>query len=128
MRKLISILLLSLFLVSTTELYQFLKIPLLIEHYITHKNLNPEMSLVAFLKTHYDHPVKDSDHDQDQRLPFVSHANLLSVVFTINPSLDFHCVEKVFTPIEIKKTFYKSALYNKEILNSIWQPPRFRQS
>ncbi|KYH07443.1 hypothetical protein EGI15_06860 [Chryseobacterium cucumeris] len=128
MRKLISILLLSLFLVSTTELYQFLKIPLLIEHYITHKNLNPEMSLAAFLKTHYDHPVKDSDHDQDQRLPFVSHANLLSVVFTINPSLDFHCVEKVFTPIEIKKTFYKSALYNKEILNSIWQPPRFRQS
>ncbi len=102
--------------------------PLLIEHYIQHKNLNPEMSLTAFLKTHYDHPVKDSDHDQDQKLPFVSHANLLSVVFTINPSLYFHCIGKVFSPIEIKKVFYKSALYNKEILNSIWQPPRFCQS
>ncbi|WP_333853076.1 hypothetical protein [Epilithonimonas sp.] len=128
MKKLISILLLSFYLVSTTELYQFLKMPLLIEHYIQHKNLNPEMSLTAFLKTHYDHPVKDSDHDQDQKLPFVSHANLLSVVFTINPSLYFHCIGKVFSPIEIKKVFYKSALYNKEILNSIWQPPRFCQS
>ena len=128
MKKLISILLLSLYLVSTTELYQLLKMPLLIEHYIQHKDLNPEMSLTAFLKTHYDHPVKDSDHDQDQKLPFVSHASLLSVVFTINPSLDFHCIEKACTPIEIKKTFYKSALYNKELLNSIWQPPKFHQS
>ncbi|MEA1847557.1 hypothetical protein U9K52_01425 [Chryseobacterium sp. MHB01] len=128
MKKLISILLLTLYLVSTTELYQLLKMPLLIEHYFQHKNLNPEMSLTAFLKTHYDHPVKDSDHDQDQKLPFISHANLLSVVFTINPSLDFHYIGKVFSPIEIKKIFYKSALYNKEILNSIWQPPRFCQS
>lgn len=128
MKKLISILLLTLYLVSTTELYQLLKMPLLIEHYIQHKDLNPEMSFTAFLKTHYDHPVKDSDHDQDQRLPFVSHANLLAVVFTINSSLDFHCIEKVCNPIEIKKTFYKNALYNKEILNSIWQPPRFPQS
>lgn len=128
MKKLISILLLTLYLVSTTELYQLLKMPLLIEHYIQHKNLNPEMSLTAFLKTHYDNPIKDSDHDQDQRLPFVSHASLLSAVFTINPSLDFHCIKKVFTPIEIKKTFYKSVLYNKEIHNSIWEPPKFYQS
>lgn len=127
-KKLISILLLTLYLVSTTELYQLLKMPLLVEHYIQHKDLNPEMSLTTFLKTHYDHPVKDSDHDQDQRLPFVSHASLLSVAFTLNPNLDFHFTEKVYNTIEIKKTFYKSALYNKEILNSIWQPPKFRQS
>lgn len=65
------------------------------------------MSLTAFLKTHYDHPVKDSDHDQDQKLPFISHANLLSVVFTINPSLDFHYIGKVFSPIEIKRSFIR---------------------
>lgn len=29
-----------------------LKMPLLIENYILHKNLNSEMSLTAFLKTH----------------------------------------------------------------------------
>ncbi|EFK34100.1 Uncharacterised protein [Chryseobacterium gleum] len=127
-KKLISILLLSLYLVSTTELYQLLKMPLLIEHYFQHKNLNSEMSFTAFLKMHYDHPVKDNDYDQDQKLPFVSHASPLSVAFTVNPILDLHFTEKVYNSIEIKKTFYKSALYNKEILNSIWEPPKFYQS
>ncbi|WP_449388236.1 hypothetical protein [Chryseobacterium lineare] len=128
MKKLISILLLSLYLVSTTELYQLLKLPVLIEHYIEHKNLSPEMSFTAFLKVHYDHPVKDNDYETDQKLPFVSHASLFSVVFTVNPSLDFYVKEKVYHTLEIKKTFYKSVLYNKEIVNSIWEPPRFHQS
>ncbi|MFC4686856.1 hypothetical protein ACFO4P_07895 [Epilithonimonas pallida] len=128
MKKLISILLLSLYLVSTTELYQLLKMPLLIEHYFQHKNLNSEMSFTAFLKMHYDHPVKDNDYDQDQKLPFVSHASPLSVVFTVNPILDLHCIEKVYNPIGIKQILYENVLYNKEILNSIWEPPKFYQS
>jgi hypothetical protein len=84
-KKLISILLLFLYLVSTTELYQLLKIPNLIEHYWEHKELNPEMTLTAFLKTHYDHPVKDGDYGKDQKLPFIIHSAPLSLVFTINP-------------------------------------------
>ncbi|UKB86032.1 hypothetical protein LF887_10515 [Chryseobacterium sp. MEBOG06] len=102
--------------------------PLLIEHYIEHKELNPEMSLTAFLKTHYDNPVKDSDYDKDQKLPFVSQVGLLSVAFTINPSLDLYFTERAYSLKEIKKTFYKSVLYNNEILNSIWEPPKFYQS
>lgn len=125
MKKLISILLLSLYLVSTTELYQFLEIPILIEHFVEHKGLNPEMSLIAFLKTHYDNPVKDGDYGQDQKLPFVSHASLLSVVFTITPSYTFHFSEKSVKVLQYEETFYKSIFYNKKILNSIWQPPKF---
>lgn len=125
MKRLISILLLSLYLVSTTELYQLLKIPFLIEHYIQHKSLSPGMSFGAFLKIHYDNPVKDNDYDQDQKLPFVSHGSLLSVVFTVNSIADFYFTEKALHSLEIKKSFYISILYNKEILNSIWQPPRF---
>lgn len=86
------------------------------------------MSFTAFLKVHYDHPVKDNDYETDQKLPFVSHASPLSLVFTVTPSLDFYVKEKVYCPLEIKKTFYKSVLYNKEIVNSIWEPPRFHQS
>ena len=127
MKKVISILLLSLYLVSTTELYQLLKMPLLIEHYIQHKNLNSKISFAAFLKAHYDHPVKDNDYSQDQKLPFVSHEIPLSVIFTINPILDFKCIRKEYSPIGIKKILYKKDLYNKEILNSIWEPPKFYQ-
>ncbi|MGE4513878.1 MAG: hypothetical protein AB7E26_08730 [Chryseobacterium sp.] len=125
MKKLISILLLSLYLVSTTELYQFLKLPALIEHYMEHKNLSPEMSLTAFLKVHYDNPVKDSDYSKDQQLPFVSHAAHLVIVCTPATPFTFQLSEKESKPvIKAKQTFYKSIFYNKDILNSIWQPPK----
>jgi hypothetical protein len=85
-KKLISILLLSLYLISTTEVYQLLKIPTLIEHYWEHKKLNPEMSLTAFLKTHYENPVKDGDYGKDQKLPFGS---FCPINFDIHDSSNF---------------------------------------
>jgi hypothetical protein len=51
----------------------------LVEHYWEHKELNPEMTLTAFLKTHYDHPVKDGDYGKDQKLPFIIHSAPLSL-------------------------------------------------
>ncbi|MCW3161628.1 hypothetical protein [Chryseobacterium oryctis] len=121
----ISILLLFFYLVSTTELYQFLKIPILVEHFMEHKDLNPGMTVGAFLKLHYDDPVQDSDYQTDQKLPFVSHSCPLLVAFTVEPSLYLHFTEKIFKEILSKETIYKSFYYNKEILNSIWQPPKF---
>ena len=88
MKKWVSILLLSLYLLSTTELNQLLKLPVLIEHYLEHKNLNPEMTLVAFFKMHYDHPVKDADYKTDRKLPFIIHSTL-SLVFTLNTDFSF---------------------------------------
>lgn len=126
MKKLISILLLFLYLVSTTELYQLLKIPELVEHYIEHKELNPDMTLTAFLRTHYDHPVKDRDYGKDQRLPFIIHSAPLSLVFTINQGFSFEAATYHFNPIKIHKIPSKDEdLCYKGFLNSVWEPPRF---
>lgn len=126
MKKLISILLLSLYLVSTTEVYQLLKIPTLIEHYCEHKKLNPEMSLTAFLRTHYDHPVKDGDYGKDQRLPFIMHSAPLSLVFTINQGFSFEAATYHFSPLQIHKILSKDeGLCSKGFLNSVWEPPKF---
>jgi hypothetical protein len=94
-KKLIAILLLSLYLVSTTELYQFLKMPVLIEHYLEHKGENPKITLVSFIKMHYDNPVKDADYKTDQQLPFISHACHLVVVFTLASPFTLHFL-KIF--------------------------------
>ncbi|SIP86290.1 hypothetical protein SAMN05880574_10143 [Chryseobacterium sp. RU37D] len=126
MKKLIAIVLLSLYLVSTTELYQFLKIPTLIEHYWEHKNLNPEMTLIAFLKTHYDHPVKDKDYTKDRKLPFVIHTTPLALVFTINKGFIFEF--KNGQPEKIrhhKIPSYDEDFCYKGYLNSVWEPPKF---
>jgi len=124
-KKLIAILLLSLYLVSTTELYQFLKMPVLIEHYLEHKGENPKITLVSFIKMHYDNPVKDADYKTDQQLPFISHGCHLVVVFTLASPFTLHFPKNILQVIPSKKSFYKSNFYNLEILNSIWQPPKF---
>lgn len=126
MKKLISILLLCLYLVSTTELYQLLKIPDLIEHYWEHKALNPEMSLTAFLKTHYDHPVKDKDYRKDQKLPFIIHSAPLALVFTINQGFSFESAIHNFSPLTFNKIPSKDEdLCYKGFLGSVWEPPKF---
>lgn len=126
MKKLISILLLSLYLVSTTEVYQLLKIPALIEHYWEHKTLNPEMSLIAFLKTHYDHPVKDGDYSKDQKLPFVIHSIPLSLVFTIGQRFIFDLKNNGFKQMKSHKIPSKDEDFcYKGFLSSVWEPPRY---
>lgn len=125
MKKLISILLLSLYLVSTTELYQLLKIPTLIEHYWEHKALNPEMTLTAFLKTHYDHPVKDKDYSKDQKLPFIIHSAPLALVFTMSQGFHFEAGNEQFRQIKSHKIpSYDEDFCYRGFLNSVWEPPR----
>lgn len=124
MKKWVSILLLSLYLLSTTELNQLLKLPVLIEHYVEHKNLNPEMTLVSFFKMHYDHPVKDADYKTDRKLPFIIHSTL-SLVFTLNTDFSFEISGSDYKYYGIQNIpSLDENLYIKGYLHSIWQPPR----
>ncbi|WP_449388231.1 hypothetical protein [Chryseobacterium lineare] len=126
MKKLISILLLSLYLVSTTELYQLLKIPTLIEHYCEHKKLNPEMSLTAFLKTHYENPVKDGDYGKDQKLPFIIHTTPLALVFIVGDTFHFELKKDHFKQIKSRKIPSKNDKFcYKGFLRTAWEPPKY---
>ncbi|MBI5373628.1 MAG: hypothetical protein HZA79_16510 [Sphingobacteriales bacterium] len=71
MRTFLLTILTSFFLFSTTELHQFLKLPLLLEHYREHRHSDPALSLLAFLQLHYStgHPL-DNDDEDDNELPF----------------------------------------------------------
>lgn len=126
MKKLISILLLFLYLVSTTELYQLLKIPELIEHYIEHKELNPDMTLTAFLRTHYDHPVKDGDYGKDQKLPFIIHTTPLALVFIIGNIFHFELKNDQFKQVKLRRIPSKNDNFcYKGFLRTAWEPPRY---
>lgn len=116
---------LSLYLLSTTELYQFLKIPILVEHFIDHKNQNNTLTLVEFLKMHYDNPVKDADYEQDQKLPFVLHSEHMVVVFTIIPRLyiDFKTQDVILSNDRV--VAYDDLFLDVDYFNAIWQPPKY---
>ncbi len=129
MKKLISIFFLLLYLVVTTELYQLIKIPELIGHYIEHKKLNPEMTVTAFVKTHYDHPLKDRDYNQDQRLPFIVHSVPLVLVFTLAQRLSIGLPQDIFIlPVLHKIPSRDIDVCYEGFRSSAWQPPRLHGS
>ncbi len=126
MKKLVSILLLILYLVSTTEIYQLLKIPQLVEHYVEHKGLNSEMTFTAFLKTHYDNPAKDGDYGKDQKLPFVIHAKPLNLIFTIAKDFKLEFENNSFVNSISHKIPSKDEDHCfKGFFDLVWEPPRF---
>ena len=71
MRKAIAIFFLFLFTASFTEAGQLWKLPLLVKHYITHRNNDNTLSIATFSEQHYleDHH-SDGDEQQDNQLPF----------------------------------------------------------
>ncbi len=126
MKKCITIFVLLVYFFGTTEAYNFLKFPLLIEHFINHKKENPKLSIIGFLKVHYlmDHG-RDSDYDHDMKLPFKS-GNIgccNSSVVTILPSP----LEEVIKPIKIIPIKFSITNDNIPVFlyeTSLFQPPR----
>lgn len=124
MKKLLSFFLITLYLLSTTELYQLAKMPVLVQHYIEHKQLNPEMPVMAFISAHYAHPAKDKDAGTDRKLPFVMHAKTLSLVFVLQNkcSLDVPKFASYF-PVQ-KIPFSDEDVSLKGFTDSAWEPPK----
>jgi len=61
----------AVYLFGSTNACQLLKLPLLVRHYIRHKQENPGITLAAFFKIHYvDEQPFDADYTQDMQLPF----------------------------------------------------------
>lgn len=125
LKKGISILFLSIYLLSSTQLKELLKLPILVEHFIEHREKDSSICFLEFLCMHYAHgDVKDADYDKDMKLPFKSAENSHSSVSLYLPSTTF----KQDFIIHIKEGKQRFPLYNSSYsstyLSSIWQPPR----
>ncbi|HTM67328.1 MAG TPA: hypothetical protein VL093_13455 [Flavipsychrobacter sp.] len=126
LKKIVAISFLFIYLFSTTELSQLLKMPLLIEHFIEHKEENRDITFWQFMHMHYSmDDVKDADYDKDMKLPFKSctHSSSsvsnvytpLTVTFFL-PQLRVNCEDRNFTS--------RDQFLQTSFLSNIWQPPR----
>ncbi|MGZ5247139.1 MAG: hypothetical protein ACXWV5_08855 [Flavitalea sp.] len=71
MRKLAAILLLTISVVTHTEVAQFFKLPVFFAHYVEHRSENPALGLWDYVKLHYQSSQETpSDYDKDLKLPF----------------------------------------------------------
>ena len=110
---------------STTELSQLLKIPLLAEHFIEHKQEDRQLTLWQFLYIHYAMgDVHDADYDKDMKLPFKTHDNCVASIINVYLPSQKVVITK---PIQfIKNQHYKTQepFLQSTFLSNIWQPPR----
>ena len=124
--RFVTFILLVVFLVASTELNQFLKLPLLVEHYNEHKDNDGKTDFISFLYIHYSgtHP-DNGDSEKDAQLPFKSCQSTLQFSAPIPSSTQLikitsdyaRMVEKVYA-------LYKDVSLMAQYLSSIWQPPK----
>jgi hypothetical protein len=126
MKRVIALLFIYIYLFSATELHQFLKLPVLVEHFSEHKQKDKSLTLYGFLCMHYaNNNSKDSDYDKDSKLPFKTYDNCNSTNHvTLLPEQKF-CFNSIQIPskITILNNYYPQ-FSNTTFLKSIWQPPK----
>lgn len=126
LKKSAAIFFLVLYLCSTTEASQLLKLPVVFEHFREHKLLDHSISPLQFLALHYLHgSPRDNDYDRDMQLPFKTHSDCL---VAIAPAFIPKTIELVAIP-PIELPGHENYVADDQVLFSaylsrIWQPPR----
>ncbi len=126
-KKAISIFFLAIYLLSTTQLGELLKLPILVHHFVEHKTENKNLSFLAFLEIHYAHgSPHDADYDKDMKLPFktISHSNIASISFC-TPIPNFKHNPIVYFQSNKQQFSAYSFTYSSAFLSSIWEPPKY---
>jgi hypothetical protein len=129
LKRIIAILLLSVYVTSATELYQLFKAPALVTHYIEHRKQAAGLSFWNFLCMHYGGvDVKDADFDKDMKLPFKSRDNCPNpgaFVFLLpQGSLPELPAARPAYGAPRKFTASDDHFVNAAHLSAVWQPPR----
>ena len=105
---------------------EWLKLPVLLEHYYQHKKELQEISFIDFLSQHYGHADHTStDHQHEGKLPFKSG---LAIGLVHAPMADVpqdFVLLHWYIQLEIKSTpFSTQSDYERSLLRAIWQPPK----
>ncbi|MBS1739296.1 MAG: hypothetical protein JST88_02025 [Bacteroidetes bacterium] len=125
-KRTIAIFFISVYLFSTTQMAELLKLPVLIQHFIEHQQEDHSISLLEFLEMHYGQPQPhDNDYARDMQLPFKVpvHSALAYMAYTV-PNLMPLTVKSVFFEETHAVTLHHSGEYSFRYLSLIWQPPR----
>jgi hypothetical protein len=124
MKKLAAISLVLIYAISFTEIHQFLKLPVLWQHYAEHQQNDSSITFLEYLSHHYEtHANHDGHDDRHGELPFKDfdhcfcvHAVTLSQ-FKFDLQVEFSSFEKNYA------CYYKKFITSFH-LTKIWQPPR----
>jgi len=124
-RRLFYLLLLFSFMLSHADWSQWVRVPILVHHFVEHQATHPTpLTWVDFLELHYGQSIEHPDdaHGDHSKLPFLTyHAPTLFVPLV---SSTFRVVPTLVVLDTFKNTFYDflPSLLQQD-LSTIWHPP-----
>ena len=126
LKNIFVIFLLSIYLISATELHQLFKLSVLTQHYYEHKEKDASLTLSKFLFMHY---VLTNDNDgdigKDIKLPFKSNDECNSIKVVEFTKVCISLLPKLTCT---NTNFHRASSedFNASSFQSaIWQPPKF---
>lgn len=114
------------YLTSFCEVRQVAKLPKLVQHYISHKIADHDISVYAFFKMHYlDEQKKDKDYSEDMKLPFKTH-DFSSTLITLNipPEKENLIFTHHLIYVDYSTNFSYSEKFYPSVFQKIWEPPK----
>lgn len=125
MRKWIAFFLIGICVSTQTEFHQLLKLPVLVQHFMEHREKDSSTSLLAFLKEHYSaFDERDADYDRDMQLPFKTHDCVNAAVVFYNPAPSFDIVSIPSFEAIASFPITRETSLPTTTTGNIWQPPR----
>jgi hypothetical protein len=127
LKKTAAIFFFAVYLLSTTEVYQLLKLPVIFQHYAEHKKEDKSISFFEFLSMHYMHgSPTDKDYNRDMQLPFKTSVDCVSSgAPAFMPSLTEFSIARPFETTHKSESISGDGFLLSSYIASIWQPPKF---
>jgi hypothetical protein len=125
LKKLITLILFAVYLISGTGLREMVKLPALVQHFYEHKLLNSQITFSEYLTDHYNNiPHTDNDEERDNQLPFkrVDSNTSFSPVMPASCSIDLR--KPVLPLLNAKKASRNDHFIPSALISKIWQPPK----
>ncbi|MEO5908519.1 MAG: hypothetical protein ABIP98_04885 [Ginsengibacter sp.] len=99
--------------------------PLLVEHFVEHREENSHLTLWQFLHMHYAMgDVHDADYAKDMKLPFKSHDNCVASIINVFLPSQKVVITKPVQFIENQHFKIQEPSLQSTFLSNIWQPPK----
>ena len=125
LKKLTAIFFFAVYLLSSAEVHQLFKLPVVFQHFAEHQLEDRNITFLQFLDMHYMHgSPMDKDHDRDMQLPFKATGDCLATTTAFVP---LTAQVSIPAPIKIsgkKKYIIKHQYLVSAYLSAIWQPPK----
>ena len=124
MKKGLAYIFLCLFLFNTPAFNQPFKLPVLIAHYLEHRQLDQSISFFDFLSLHYStENDNDGDQERDNQLPFKSVADFsaLQTELLVTKSL---LLRHDFYELQVDQAIFMENNLPNPRLSSLFRPPR----